>query len=80
MTPPEFADFIKALGVPGGVAVAALYLWMTRTPAKPGKSELEEDIKAIRDAQKEMQSDLKALRAEVSSARERIAKMEGKLG
>lgn len=72
MTPPEFAEYIKALGVPGGVAVAALYLWMTRTPARPGKSELEEDVKAIREAVSAMQKD-------VSSVRERVARIEGRL-
>lgn len=71
MTPVEFTELLKAFGLPAGAVAAFGYLWLTRQPTG-GKSRLEDDISAIRD-------DVKTLVDSVQDARERLAKLEGRL-
>ncbi len=72
MNPTEVVEYFKAFGIPGGMAAAMFWLWMTRPPAQPGKSPLEEDIKAMRD-------DMKAVRDDLRDVRERVSHIEGRM-
>jgi hypothetical protein len=72
MTPNELLEYLKALGVPGGMAAAMLYLWTTRQQASPGKSRLEEDVQRMSERQEQMMRELHALASDV-------ARIEGRL-
>jgi hypothetical protein len=77
MTPTELTEYLKAFGVPGGMAAAMLYLWTTRQQASPGKSRLEEDMSEVRETLRELQRDSLDVRERLARLEERIA-MGGK--
>jgi hypothetical protein len=63
--PPEIYQILLALLVPGGAIATAITVWWTRKPVRADKSELEEDVKALKDGQSKMHQDIRNLASDV---------------